>query len=145
MQTTLYARLGLASVIISAGLVAADLDPTNIANWPPCAQKCIPQGFSSSCKSLSDINCICKNPDFSLSIGNCEQSTCTLSEKAQIQNLTDALCAPVGGFGTALASAVSTYLSTYTAALPSTPVIVAPTPAPSLGNVSDLNNYPPCD
>ena len=176
------------------------MDPTDLSNWPACAvslflssiimtdmlikkqQKCIPKGFGppANCGSLSNLDCICDNPDFALSIADCELETCLLSERAgkcrtlkrrrsllqqanikkpqvhdvvigtntavtEITKLSIALCAPKGGEGPAVTSAIASYFATNTAGLPSTPVIVAPTPAPSLGNTSDLNIYPSCD
>ncbi|KAG6994119.1 hypothetical protein G7Y79_00047g083450 [Physcia stellaris] len=146
MQTTLRTRLGLVSLVVNLGLVAGQIDPTDIANWPECAQICIPLGYRApaNCGSLSNIDCICKNPDFTLSLADCEQNTCTYGELDQITKLTNALCAPVGGLGPAVSTAVAGYFSTY-AGSPSTPVIVAPTPTPDLGNTSDLNVYPACD
>ncbi|CAF9938613.1 MAG: hypothetical protein HETSPECPRED_001129 [Heterodermia speciosa] len=129
--------------MVVPGIVLAQ-DPTDITNWPACAQRCIPKGYSV-CSSLADLNCICKNGDFTLALADCEQSTCLLSEIYEITKLTTQLCAPVGGLAPAVYGAASTFFATYTARLPSTPVIVAPTPAPDLGNVSDLNNYPKCD
>ena len=37
MQTTLRTRLGLVSLVVNLGLVAGQIDPTDIANWPECA------------------------------------------------------------------------------------------------------------
>ncbi|KAG7008630.1 hypothetical protein G7Y79_00005g017710 [Physcia stellaris] len=150
MRTTFHSHVGLLSVLIAPNLVLAqtsDVDPTDISNWPACAQKCIPQGYGppANCGSLSNLDCICDNPEFTLAIADCEQSTCLLSERVEITKLSNALCAPKGGLGPAVNSAISSYFATYSERLPSTPVIVAPTPAPQLGNVSDLNNYPPCD
>ena len=42
-------------------------------------QRCIPKGYSV-CSSLADLNCVCKNGDFTLALADCEQSTCLLSE-----------------------------------------------------------------
>lgn len=67
------------------------------------------------------------------------------ANETEILKLTDALCAPVGGTGPAVSQAAASFFATYTLQLPSAPTLVAPTPAPNLGNVSDLNNYPPCD
>ncbi|KAL8792901.1 MAG: hypothetical protein Q9195_004478 [Heterodermia aff. obscurata] len=134
---------GLFSLMIIPGIVLAQ-DPTDLTNWPACAQRCVPKGYSV-CSSLADIECVCKNPDFTLALAECEQGTCLLPELYEITKLTNQLCAPVGGLAPAISGAASTFFATYTAVLPSTPIIVAPTPAPNLGNVSDLNNYPPCD
>ncbi|KAL8830229.1 MAG: hypothetical protein Q9191_001543 [Dirinaria sp. TL-2023a] len=77
--------------------------------------------------------------------------TCTETEKLQIQSLSKVLCAPVGGVGAAVSSAqppASFFATTHAAATVSTtttPVLVAPTPAPTVsGNASDLSSYPVC-
>ncbi|KAI4182739.1 MAG: hypothetical protein L6R41_005797 [Letrouitia leprolyta] len=146
------AQLGLFTILFTAPFAviaqsSTALDPTDLSNWPLCAQKCIPRGFPppANCGSLSNLDCVCKGSAFTLAIADCEQSTCLLEEREQILKLTDALCAPVGGTGPAVSQAAASFFATYTLQLPSAPTLVAPTPAPNLGNVSDLNNYPPCD
>lgn len=105
MRTTIHGHLGLLSVLIAPNLVLAqtsDVDPTDLSNWPACAvssslsaiimtdmlnkqqQKCIPLGFGppANCESLSNLDCICDNPGFTLAIADCEQRTCLLPERA---------------------------------------------------------------
>ena len=103
MRTTFHSHLGLLSVLIAPNLVLAQTsDVDNISNWPACAvssslaaiimtrmltnkqQKCIPLGYGppANCGSLSNLDCICDNPEFTLAIADCEQSSCLLSERA---------------------------------------------------------------
>ena len=98
MHAILGGRLGLLSLLVVPGIVLAQ-DPTDITIWPACAvrersillsvivltdassqQRCIPLGYSV-CSSLADLDCICKNGDFTLALADCEQSTCLLPEK----------------------------------------------------------------
>ena len=91
-------------IVLSAVVSATNIegDPTDLANWPTCAvrkipltltfqasaktafeqQNCIPLGFAppASCSSLSDLTCICQNPQFSLQIAVCERETCNSEE-----------------------------------------------------------------
>ncbi|KAL8669289.1 MAG: hypothetical protein Q9168_006106 [Polycauliona sp. 1 TL-2023] len=73
----LIAVFGLASA-------QATVNASDITIWPQCAQKCIPIGLAPpvNCGSLVNIECICNNPQFLLSIAPCEQSTCTTPEVA---------------------------------------------------------------
>lgn len=136
-------------------------DPTNLANWPPCAQKCIPLGLAppASCNSLSNITCVCNNPTFSLSIAGCETTSCSTEETTQIRELSVPLCAPFGGQPASVVSAIVSYLSTAglttAAGVPTLPadatavsavsaILATATLEPDLGNPADILNYPIC-
>ncbi|KAF6231720.1 hypothetical protein HO173_010022 [Letharia columbiana] len=135
-------------------------DPTNLANWPPCAQKCIPLGLTApaSCNSLSNLTCICQNPTFSVSIAGCERTSCSTDELKQIENLSIPLCAPVGGQPASVLSAISSYyvtasltasgLPTYpadaTASTAVSAVLATATPQPNFGNPTNILTYPLC-
>ncbi|KAL8989957.1 MAG: hypothetical protein Q9169_008241, partial [Polycauliona sp. 2 TL-2023] len=107
-------------------------------------QQCIPQGLAppANCGSLVNVECICTNPTFLLSIADCEQSTCTDPEFAQIAVLSEILCRPFGGLSPGASSAAESFIATYTNTLPSTPSIVATPTAPIAANASDITIYP---
>ena len=98
-----FLLIALTTVLVEATNITGD--PTNLANWPPCAvcrihlpfccrtsaktycdqQNCIPLGLTApvSCNSLSNLTCICQNPAFTLAIADCEQTTCTAEERTR--------------------------------------------------------------
>ena len=86
MYLTMSARLLTAFFTIKGAV--AYVDPTDLKSWPECAQACIPTGFTPDCNSLSNRECICQQPAFTLAIADCEQSLCTLLEKDGECNLT---------------------------------------------------------
>ncbi|KAL9576744.1 MAG: hypothetical protein Q9212_006850 [Teloschistes hypoglaucus] len=134
-------------------------EPTDISNWPPCAQRCIPQGYGppADCGSLSNLTCICQQGTFSKQISDCERLGCSSQEIKDIATLSQRLCAPVGGFGTSLLATISA-LSTKQYSISTTPtippgvtdqpavssILATATPAPNLGNPADLSTYPQC-
>ncbi|CAF9918849.1 hypothetical protein IMSHALPRED_004440 [Imshaugia aleurites] len=135
-------------------------DPTDLANWPPCAQACIPIGLAppTSCESLSNLTCVCQNPAFTLALVGCEQTTCSTEELKQIQDLSVPLCAPVGGQPASVFSAVSSYLVTASLTAPGIPtypagltaataadtILATATPEPDIGNPADILSFPLC-
>lgn len=152
-----FLLIALSTVVEATNITG---DPTNLANWPPCAQNCIPLGLTApvSCNSLSNLTCICQNPAFTLAIADCEQTTCTAEERNQIQALSAPLCAPVGGLGAKVSAAVSSYfgtaslvasrLATYppeaTANTAVSAVFATATPEPDIGNPASILTYPQC-
>lgn len=148
-RSSLWFVLAIAGQVIGQSSGANGTDLTDVNNWPACSFKCVPLGFGppANCGSLANRTCICTRPEFVLAIAECEQVGCSPEEKEQIATFSNELCAPVGGLGTAVNSAFSTFYSAYTATATatSTPVLVAPTPAPPVaGNASDLRSYPIC-
>ncbi|KAM0798434.1 hypothetical protein BDR22DRAFT_891226 [Usnea florida] len=153
-----FLLVALSTIAVKATNITGD--PTDLANYPPCAQKCIPLGLTApvSCNSLSNITCICQNPAFTLAIANCEATTCTTEESNQIDALSAPLCAPVGGLSadviTALsshfatisltASGLATYPADATAATAVSAVLATATPEPNIGNPANILTYPQC-
>lgn len=133
-------------------------DPTNLANWPPCAQKCIPIGLAppAACGSLSNLSCLCQDPTFSVSIAACEVESCSIEETDQISNLSISLCAPVGGQPESVTNAIQSFLATahitasgVPSSLPTeitaaSEVLAVATLAPNLGNPTNVQSFPLC-
>ena len=153
-----FLQIALSAIAVKATNITGD--PTNIANWPPCAQKCIPLGLTAqvSCNSLSNLTCICQNPAFSLAIAGCERTSCSTEELQQIRALSTPLCAPVGGQPASVLSAVSscfataslttsgfsTYPVDITASMAVSAIQATATLAPINGNPSNILTYPRC-
>ncbi|KAG7005766.1 hypothetical protein G7Y79_00018g045730 [Physcia stellaris] len=121
-------------------------EPTDLANWPACAQKCIPQGFGppADCGSLSNLTCICQQGAFTAQIATCERLGCGSQDFKDIGTLSGRLCAPVGGVGTAVGAAASTVLSTAQLSISSTPTVPASVTAATGGNPANISTYPVC-
>lgn len=140
-------------------------DPTDLANWPPCSQKCVPIGLQAptSCNSLSNRTCICRDPAFTLAIGDCEVTSCSAEEATQIQDLTIPLCSPVGGLAANVVAAVSSFLAmsspvavaasglasypaTIVADSAASAILATATPlvGSELGNGANILDYPEC-
>ncbi|KAI4238057.1 MAG: hypothetical protein LQ352_007900 [Teloschistes flavicans] len=157
MLFRLASALLLAVVPIWATNIAGE--PTDLSNWPPCSQKCVPQGYGppADCGSLSNLTCICLQGTFSNQINDCERLGCSSQELRDITTLSQRLCAPVGGFGTSLLATISA-LSTKQYSISTTPtippgvtgqpavssILATATPAPNLGNPADILTYPQC-
>lgn len=134
--------------------------PTDLANWPPCAQQCIPQGFGppANCGSLSNLECICLRGDFAAQIGICERTICNNQERSDIAILSQRLCAPVGGIGPAVSATLNAILSATPILIPTTPainpsltaatavssILATATLTPNLGNPANILSFPLC-
>ncbi|KAL8740972.1 MAG: hypothetical protein Q9190_006373 [Brigantiaea leucoxantha] len=82
----------IASATKSARDAIATRNPTQLADYPPCAIRCVPDAFSASgCKNYDDTFCICRCPVFGSVIGACQIEDCKGDDLAK------SLCAPVGG------------------------------------------------
>ncbi|CAL8578734.1 hypothetical protein XPA_004507 [Xanthoria parietina] len=132
--------------LIGHASAQASVNASDISIWPPCAQRCIPLGLAPpvNCGSLTNVECVCTNPAFTLAIADCEQSTCTRPESAQIAQLSSILCAPFGGLGPSVSSAVSSFFDTYTKTLPSTPYVVGTATAPPTASSTAATSLPQC-
>lgn len=135
-------------------------DPTDITNWPPCAQKCIPGGYGppANCGNLSNLTCVCTRGQFSAQIYTCEQLDCSDQESKDIATLSQRLCAPVGGFGSSLSATITAVGTTTQSSVSVTPtippgvtaasavssVLATATLAPYLGNPANILSYPRC-
>ncbi|KAL8935510.1 MAG: hypothetical protein Q9216_005388 [Gyalolechia sp. 2 TL-2023] len=135
-------------------------EPTDIANWPPCAQRCIPLGYGppANCGSLSNLTCICREGTFTAQIAECERLGCSAQENSDIVTLSDRLCAPVDGFGPSLSATISAILGSTQLSISTTPtippsvtaatgvssVLATATLAPDLGNPANIISYPNC-
>ncbi|KAL8870683.1 MAG: hypothetical protein Q9174_003328, partial [Haloplaca sp. 1 TL-2023] len=150
-------------------LLATDTagDPTDITNWPACAQNCIPQGFGppANCGSLSNLTCICQGGTYIAEIAECEQLGCSDQEFAghadsleDIDTLSGRLCQPVGGLGPQALQTISAILATTELSISATPtippgitqpsrvssVLATATLTPDRGNPADITTYPEC-
>ena len=157
-----FLLIALSAIAVKATNTAGD--PTDLANWPPCSQKCVPLGLQAptSCNSLSNRTCICRDPAFTLAIGDCEVTSCSAEEATQIQELTTPLCSPVGGLAANVVSAVNSYravsspvavaasLASYPATLTAdsaaSAILATATPpgGSDLGNGANILDYPQC-
>ncbi|KAI4249817.1 MAG: hypothetical protein L6R42_008900 [Xanthoria sp. 1 TBL-2021] len=155
----LVAGLALASLLAGTKAVDPNGDPTDLNNYPPCAQRCIPETFGppSNCGSLSNRTCLCTTAGAARILTGCELATCTAAELDQINPLAVALCAPVGGIAPVASGIQSSILASSQFQIPTTvsfapsvtgvdqasSILATATPAPNLGNPAG-NVYPNC-
>ncbi|CAO1598949.1 hypothetical protein XANCAGTX0491_002697 [Xanthoria calcicola] len=155
----LVAGVALASLLSCTIAVNPNGDPTDLNNYPPCAQRCIPQTFGppSDCGGLANRTCLCTTTPASRILASCELATCTPAEIDQINPLAAALCAPVGGIAPIQSAIQSSILASSQLQIPTTvsfapsvtgvdqasSILATATPAPNLGNPAD-NVYPDC-
>ncbi|KAL8799885.1 MAG: hypothetical protein Q9200_007419, partial [Gallowayella weberi] len=127
------------SLVVATPVLATNTagDPTDLSNWPACAdvaadkkiqQECVPQGFGPP--------------------ANCHN----------ISALSDRFCAPVGGVGPQVSSALNAFYATNSVSITATPtvppgvtassavssVLATATLTPDLGNPADITAYPLC-
>ncbi|KAL8648686.1 MAG: hypothetical protein Q9226_005898, partial [Calogaya cf. arnoldii] len=156
---TFVAGLALASLLAVTKAVNSNGDPTDLNNYPACAQQCIPETFGppSNCGSLSNRTCLCTTAGAARVLADCELVTCTPTEIEQLTPLAAALCAPVGDIAPIESAIQSSILASSQLQIRTTvsfapsvtgvdqasSILATATPAPNLGNPAS-NVYPDC-
>ena len=76
----------------TAAAAVASKDPTNLLDYPLCAQNCnnelLPQ---TDCGSLANRTCIC-NQEYASRVGACEDANCNMEDRETTRYLGDQLC-----------------------------------------------------
>lgn len=90
----------IAAATANATASVGGKDPTDLSNYPSCAQDCISQYLpGSTCGSLSNRACICQGGKGQVQLGQCELAKCSAKDLQVLQYFVYELCTPVGGLG----------------------------------------------
>lgn len=92
--------VAIAAATANATTSAGGKDPTDLSNYPACAQNCITQYLpDSTCGSLSNRACICQGGKGQAQLDKCERAQCSATHLQVLQYFVYELCTPVGGLG----------------------------------------------
>ncbi|KAL8664213.1 MAG: hypothetical protein Q9168_007951 [Polycauliona sp. 1 TL-2023] len=156
---TFVLGLATASLLVITGAVNPNGDPSDLNNYPACAQQCISSTFGppANCGNFANTTCLCTTAAAARILASCEIASCTPTEQEQTNTLAKKHCASAGGIAPVETTVQSSILASSQVQIPTTAsfpaslsavdqassILATATPAPNLGNPA-TNVYPDC-